>query len=228
MALAELVNPSRVDGGVAYEVQTWPFRCETGERVTLTSDTDPIRVDFVPQDAHGLPGRLGLTFAPGKCGRGAYADWDRDLAKDLARLRDHYQAQVVVSLIERFEMTRASIPRLLEAVKRAGMKSLWFPITDVSTPRAPEDPIPLVREIHAHLGAGDTVVVHCMGGLGRAGTIASCVLVARGLAPARAIEVIRAARPHAVETRAQEAFVGLFAGVWRSAGRGQTSCPPSS
>ena len=50
-----------------------------------TSDSDPIRVDFVPQEAHGLPGRLGLTFAPGKCGKGAYAIWDRDLAQDSLR-----------------------------------------------------------------------------------------------------------------------------------------------
>jgi protein-tyrosine phosphatase len=185
--------------------------------MTRTSETDPIIVDFVPQDAHGLPGRLGLTFAPGKCGRGAYADWDRDLRKDLARLRDHYQTNVMVTLIERFEMTRFSVPTLLDDVKRAGMKSIWFPITDVSTPRAPEDPIPLVREIHEHLGAGDTVVVHCMGGLGRAGTIASCVLAARGLEPERAIAVVRAARPRTVETPAQEAFVGLFAEAWREA-----------
>ncbi len=81
-----------------------------------TSDSDPIRVDFVPQDAHGLPGRLGLTFAPGKSGRGVYANWDRDLTKDLARLRDVYGTKVLVSLIEEFEMKRASIPGLLHAV----------------------------------------------------------------------------------------------------------------
>jgi protein-tyrosine phosphatase len=182
-----------------------------------TSETDPILVDFVPQDAHGLPGRLGLTFAPGKCGHGLYADWDRDLRKDLVRLRDEYETKVLVTLIERFEMTRFSIPTLLEDVKRAGMKSIWFPITDVSTPRSPEEPIPRVSEIIDHLEAGDTVVVHCMGGLGRAGTIASCVLAACGLEPERAIAVVRVARPRTVETPAQEAFVGRFAEAWREA-----------
>jgi protein-tyrosine phosphatase len=182
-----------------------------------TSGSDPIRVDFIPQGAHGLPGRLGLTFAPGKCGKSVYAIWDRDLAQDLARLRDAYGTKVLVSLIEEFEMKAASIPNLRAAVKRAGMTSLWFPIADVSTPHAPEDPIPLVREIHTRLAARETVVVHCMGGLGRAGTIAACVLAARGLEPGRAVEVVRAARPGALETAAQVAFVGRFAAAWQDA-----------
>jgi protein-tyrosine phosphatase len=120
-----------------------------------------------------------------------------------------------VSLIEEFEMKRWSIPGLLPAVTQAGMKSLWFPITDVSTPRDPEAPLPLVSEVIEHLEAGETVVVHCMGGLGRAGTISACVLAARGLAPLRAVEVVRAARKGALETAAQVAFVGAFQQAWR-------------
>jgi protein-tyrosine phosphatase len=182
--------------------------------VIHTSDNDPIRVDFVDPAAHGLPGSLGLTFAPGKCGPGVYATWERSLAKDLARLRDDYGTKVLVTLIEEFEMHDAGIPNLCQAARRAGLRSLWFPITDVSTPRRPADPIPLVREILEHLTSGETVVVHCMGGLGRAGTIASCVLAARGVDPARAIEVVRAARYGAVQTASQEAFVRLFHDAW--------------
>jgi protein-tyrosine phosphatase len=179
--------------------------------------TDPIRVDFVAHDAHGLPGRLGLTFAPGKSGRGVYANWDRSLAKDLARLREVYGTKVVVTLLEEFEMKRASISGLLASVRRAGMKSLWYPITDVSTPPSPDGPIPLVREIVDHMGAGDAVVVHCMGGLGRSGTIAACVLTARGLDPAAAVAAVRTARQGALETASQVAFVALFRDAWRSA-----------
>jgi protein-tyrosine phosphatase len=185
--------------------------------MTRTSASDPIRVDFVDPAAHGLPGRLGLTFAPGKCGPGVYANWDRDLRTDLARLREAYATKVLVTLIEEFEMKRASIPGLLPAVKRAGMESLWFPIADVSTPANAEAPLALVGTIVGHLAAGDTVVVHCMGGLGRAGTMAACVLAARGLEAARAVEVVRAARPGALETPAQVAFVGGFREAWRRA-----------
>jgi hypothetical protein len=105
--------------------------------MTLTSDNDPICVDFVDPAAHGLPGRLGLALAPGKSIRGLTADWDRDLGKDLARLREHYRTDVLVTLIEEFEMEDAGIPLLRPEAQRAGMKSIWFPIPDVSTPRTP-------------------------------------------------------------------------------------------
>jgi protein-tyrosine phosphatase len=192
-----------------------------------TSETDPIRVDFVDPAAHGLPGRLGLTFAPGKSGRGAYANWDRDLPKDLARLRDAYGTKLLVTLLEEFEMKRASISGLLAATRKAGMKSSWFPITDVSVPHHPEDAIPVVVEILERLTNGDTVVVHCMGGLGRSGTIAACVLAARGVAPERAVEVVRAARPGALETADQVAFVPHFQAAWLEVGseRGRGASP---
>ncbi|HET7754291.1 MAG TPA: cyclin-dependent kinase inhibitor 3 family protein [Anaeromyxobacteraceae bacterium] len=189
------------------------------DTLTRTSENDPIEIHFVSADAHGLPGRLGITYAPGKCGQGPYASWDRDLEKDLARLRHEYDAKVLVSLIEKFEMHRVSIPTLLESVKRAGMKSIWFPIPDVSTPHTVDAPIPVVNEIIEHLRDGDTVVVHCMGGFGRAGTITACVLAARGVDPDRAVEIVRAARPGALETRSQVDFVGLFAKAWRDASR---------
>ena len=45
-----------------------------------TSATHPLRVDFVDAEALNLPGRLGLTFAPGKKQRYAQTgSWDRDL-----------------------------------------------------------------------------------------------------------------------------------------------------
>jgi hypothetical protein len=49
-----------------------------------TSLSHPIRVDFVPPEACSLPGRIGITFAPGK---DAGAHWNRDLGADLDRVR---------------------------------------------------------------------------------------------------------------------------------------------
>ena len=47
-----------------------------------TSVTHPIRVDWI---ATGLPGKVGLTFAPGKHSTSLYSagTWARDLATDL-------------------------------------------------------------------------------------------------------------------------------------------------
>ena len=54
---------------------------------------------------------------------------------------------------------------------------------------------------------GFDVVVHCRGGLGRAGTIAARLLVELGIEPATAIAKVREARPGAIENSRQELFV---------------------
>jgi ADP-ribosyl-[dinitrogen reductase] hydrolase len=63
---------------------------------------------------------------------------------------------------------------------------------------------PLLR---SQLKCGFNIVVHCKGGLGRAGTIASRLLIDAGTAPAEALAAVRAARPGAVETVAQDQYV---------------------
>ena len=55
--------------------------------------------------------------------------------------------------------------------------------------------------------AGCDVLVHCRGGLGRAGTIAARLLVELGMEPETAIASVRAVRPGAIETSDQEKFV---------------------
>ena len=56
-------------------------------------------------------------------------------------------------------------------------------------------------------GGGSTVVLHCREGRGRSGLIAAACLVAQGQRWERALSVVRQARPGAVETPAQEAFL---------------------
>lgn len=59
------------------------------------------------------------------------------------------------------------------------------------------------------------VVVHCLAGRGRTGTVLAACLVADGLGADEAIATVRRLRPGSIETRAQEASVRAFA-----AGRG--------
>ena len=176
---------------------------------------DSIHVDFLAADSHGLPGRLGLTIAPGKWRPGLDHASDTLVRDDLLRLRDFYGAKVLVTLLEEFEMKKTlAIPELLQTARRLKLRSLWFPIPDVTAPSEIEGVATLVDDIVDAMSTGETVVVHCRGGLGRSGTIAACCLVARGRRPVEAIELVRAARPGAVEVRDQEDFVARFA-KWR-------------
>ena len=61
--------------------------------------------------------------------------------------------------------------------------------------------------LHARLRDGFNVLVHCKGGLGRAGTIAARLLIELGMAPQMAVGVVRQARPGAIETSGQERYV---------------------
>ena len=134
--------------------------------------------------------------------------WDRDLALDLDAIRN-WGASAIVTLIEPKELTLLRVERLGEEVLRRNM--LWFhlPIVDGSIPdqRFDEKWDTAGEELRSILRNGSDVLVHCRGGLGRAGTIASRLLIELGMPPKTAIERVRAVRPGAIETRAQEEYV---------------------
>jgi ADP-ribosyl-[dinitrogen reductase] hydrolase len=151
-------------------------------------------------------GRLGLTLCPGK--KDPVLGWDRDLGEDLARIQA-WGASTVVTLLEEQEFRLLRIESLGADVARLGMAWLHLPIRDVEVPdgrfeRTWETEGPA---LHRRLDAGERVLIHCRGGLGRTGLVAALILVERGSEPRVAIDRVRAVRPHAVETRAQEDYV---------------------
>lgn len=169
-------------------------------------------VDWLGAADLGLPGRLGLTRAPGAWWPGRPLVGDAALADDLATLVYQHGARLLVTLLERRE-----IARLGDLKREAGRLSLaWLhhPIPDMRPPRSPRAIVPVVERLVAEATAGRSAVIHCWAGLGRTGTVAACVLVARGRPAAEAIAAVRAVRPGAVQTEAQAAFVTEFAIFW--------------
>ena len=170
-----------------------------------TSETHPLRIDAVGAGR----GLIGITFAPGKHDRFAVGGpWARDLARDLDAI-EKWKARAVVTLIEPHEMSLLGIPNLGAEIQRRGMVWLHLPIRDVSTPSAEfEAEWPAHSEkLQGLLDAGQNVLVHCKGGLGRAGMISARLLVESGVEPEAAIARVREARPGAIETREQETWV---------------------
>lgn len=180
-----------------------------------TSESHPIHVDFIPPEVLQLDGSLGLTIAPGKQNVGMKFLWRRDLATDLDRLRHDYGVDVLVSLIEESEFVQLKIPTLFSEVQKRGMRSLWFPIPDFGTPASLADLQPLVQKILLTVAQGQTVVVHCKGGLGRSGLVIAACLTILNYSAAEAFLIVRQARPGSVETRPQEDFVAQFAAYWQ-------------
>lgn len=179
----------------------------------MQSVDSPIQVDFIPQKTLQLPGRLGMTFAPGKKGQGLYQYWNRDLNEDLGRIREIYRGRKLISLIEDHELVSLDIEDLVKVAKSMGIDVVRFPIVDASVP-AMKPTFELVADILKGLRSGFNTVIHCRGGLGRAGTITACTLVASGLEAVSAIRSVRHARQGTIETTEQEEFVLNFASSW--------------
>lgn len=174
---------------------------------------DRLRVDWVPTAL--WPGRLGLTFAPGKQGPSVYqpgVTHVRDLQTDLQTLVCE-GAHVVAPLIEPFEYGVLDIEAYPEVAAACGLTVAAFPIPDGCAPGDPESFAVYLEGLLEQLLNGQVVVVHCRGGLGRAGLVAACLLVQMGLDADAAIRLVRQTRsPHAIETAEQEAFIHRFGG----------------
>lgn len=172
-----------------------------------TSISHPLRIAVVTAGSEF--GRIGITFCPGKYDpHGMSGAWDRDLNRDLDTIRD-WGAAAIVTLLEPEELTLLKVERLGEEVLRRNMSWFHLHIADVSTPdeRFEQAWDVAGEELRSILRGGSDVLVHCRGGLGRAGTIAARLLVELGMEPVTAIASVRAVRPGAIETSDQEKFV---------------------
>ena len=173
----------------------------------MDTTNNPLRIDTLPFGVAG--GLIGLTFAPGKRQRdGMTGSHWRDLDPDLDVIAA-WNAAVVVTLVEAHELDALAIADIGKEMRRRHMEWHHWPIGDYQVPDAafmgawPERSA-MLRGL---LARGCRVLIHCKGGLGRAGCVAARLLVEGGMDPAMAIPAVRAARPGAIETRAQEAWV---------------------
>jgi NAD-dependent SIR2 family protein deacetylase/ADP-ribosylglycohydrolase/protein-tyrosine phosphatase/TPR repeat protein len=184
-----------------------------------SSESHPLRVDFVQSEAFPVLNCLGMTFAPGKKQQGAMSgDWNRNMYRDMLRLREHYGIDLQVSLLEDEEFNELGLIGFEGQSQRRGISLIKFPIRDVSVPTSMKSFAKMIREIVRQLNDGKKVVVHCKGGLGRTGLTTACAIVAASgnrISSTEAVKMVRQSRPGAVETRQQENFVALFEEYWQ-------------
>lgn len=184
-----------------------------------TSQSHPLRLDWIKTSDRPLwPGHLGLTIAPGKKGRSreGYLH-DRDLDADMARLKK-LGVDLMVNLMEGHQEAEWAMAGYDEAACHAGLKVRRYPIVDGDVPASPPSFRALVEQLYADLQAGKRVGVHCLGGQGRSGTLAACLLIRTGeFSAEEAITLVRACRKDAIEGE-QPGFIRAFARAGEAAG----------
>lgn len=172
-----------------------------------TSETHPLEIAYV--QAASDHGRIGITFCPGKYHPNAMTGaWHRDMDIDVDVIRN-WGANLVLTLVEQKELEQLRVAGLGDAVRHRGMQWLHLPIKDYHTPDKwfEESWVMHGPEIRQLLRQGLDILVHCKGGLGRAGMVAARLLAELGVSPEKAISMVRAARRGAIETAHQEDVV---------------------
>lgn len=176
--------------------------------MSLPLPSSVLRVDWLVLADRSLldvPGRVGLSSCPGR------PDLGGTVEADAARLSE-LGISLVVSLVEEPEMSFYGVYGLRGALRQHGIANLSFPIRDAEPPDDLWATRSLCTELLRWLGEGHKLLIHCIGGWGRAGTIASSLLTHEGHSAEQAIALVRKARsPRCVESLEQERFVDRYA-----------------
>lgn len=150
-----------------------------------------------PVERPGRPGRLSLLARPRGGGR---------LDDELAGLVGA-GVEVLVSLLTRPEEAELGLGQERRLVERRGLRYVALPVPDLGVPDAATARA-VAGDLAAELASGAHVALHCRGTLGRAPTLAACVLAEEGLLPPAVWEVLTRARGSSVpETDEQRALV---------------------
>jgi protein-tyrosine phosphatase len=152
--------------------------------------------------ASNTPGRLAIAPRP----RGG--DW---LGDELAAWR-RAGTDVIVSLLTPSEVTELDLADEPDLSAAHGMTFVSFPIPDYGVPTSPDAFAELAARVARHLADGQSTLVYCRQGIGRAGLLATAVLRTLGLDSTTAVRTVTAARGRPVpETPEQLHWVHKFA-----------------
>ncbi|WP_313297658.1 ATP-binding cassette domain-containing protein [Diaphorobacter sp.] len=138
-----------------------------------------------------VPGKLAGAAMPG-----AVTDIDHDLT-----LLKRVGITMLITLTER-DIDQA-------ALQRNGLKNLHLPVYDREAPSMGQIQM-LLKRMEVLLAQGEVLAVHCLGGLGRTGTVIAAWLVREGLTAQEALRRVRRIDPRYVQSADQEVFLQSY------------------
>jgi len=101
-----------------------------------------------------------------------------------------------------------------EKLKQLGIKNYTLPVEGLSAPPI-EELARIIDIIWTHVKRKEKILVHCLMGCGRTGTVLAAYLVSKGMGPAEAIDELRSKRPCSIETQQQYDTVWFYSSYIR-------------
>jgi ADP-ribosyl-[dinitrogen reductase] hydrolase len=180
----------------------WPIRWDL-----RTSETHPLQIDWITSNL--FTGRIGITLCPGKYQPVSWSGgWNRNLEIDIDVIGAS-GSTVVVSLVEDNEMRVLGVQGLGKAILAREMEWIHIPFEDTTAPdyKWMQGFDLVAPSILTSIKNGDSIVIHCKGGLSRAGTVVALLLCSMGMEVFSAIQLIRNVRSKNCINSIQQEFL---------------------
>ena len=162
--------------------------------------------DYVqPKDAKG---KIFLTCFPGRNGQKISFE-ERVFLEELNNFYSQ-NSSTIVTLVEDKEIEKLCDKKFfVRKIYSHNLKWIHIPIVDLKAPDHKfMDKWQTTKVLLKNdLIDGKNIILHCMGGKGRSGTIAAFLLIEFGENHKQAIDIVREKRKGAIETKEQEDFI---------------------
>lgn len=186
------------------------------------SRSHKLQITWIPInfDRPGV-GHIGVTFCPGKVQPWSMTGgWDRDIDLDIRELRKS-NVKHVISLITKEEMNELKVKNLGKKLQHNGIEWYHAPTPDEEVPDHKwfVRSLSIIKQIMPNFSRdGTRVVVHCKGGISRAGMFACIVawLMSKRLDMDEAISMFREMRDPRGINKSQEQYLLDYESNWQT------------
>ena len=184
-----------------------------GSSASLVLSNYQVQNEEKKSNVFGVCAAPGKNLAKGRDGK----THQRDIEADVKFYRDNFQIDIIVCLLNKYELRTIGVD--LDKYQRVceinGIQLIVYPVVEMGVPtHSPEEfDAQMMNSIFYGIMNSKRVICHCRGGIGRAGTVASCLLIKAKLCRGSksAISTVRTLRdPKCVESRKQEDFIDKY------------------
>tara|TARA_B100001123_G_scaffold150619_1_gene174151 strand:+ start:498 stop:1022 length:525 start_codon:yes stop_codon:yes gene_type:complete len=163
------------------------------------------KYDYV--EPKGVNGKILITSFPGLDENGIFQEVN--FQSQLNILQKNNCSSITSFIINEEFDKLCNKKQFIENIYKHNIKWYHLPIIDLSAPDSEFKYQWQIKKVllKKELIAGNNILLHCWGGKGRAGTIAAILLIEFSENNNEAINIVRAKRKGAIESKAQEDFI---------------------